>query len=156
MNKIFITIGLIFCFNLSHANSMLFSSGPFYLPDGIIPPKKQSGCKSGETDCDSKMGVFRLRLDMLEFNRAYDLTCDFENPNYNVPYPIVIKSPGGNINGVTSPTGQYLLDHEKSKYQIRVTPTMDNYGKVTTLIFYNYDDTYSVYVKNCKAVYAVQ
>lgn len=39
MNKIFITIGLIFCFNLSHANSMLFSSGPFYLPDGIIPPK---------------------------------------------------------------------------------------------------------------------
>ena len=125
----------------NQTNQDLLKSGPFYLADGTLPPKSNG----------SNFGILNIPLQQsLIMEMQYDITCDIENPNYNKPYPVVIKIFHGNINSVTSPSGQYLLDKQISKYKTRIVMIPQR----LYLTFYNYDDTDSVFVRNCIAVYA--
>lgn len=134
-------IPLMIIVGVTHAEQPLISSsGPFYLQGGTIPPNK---------------GQLKVSLDSLPLDLAFKVTCDIESPNYNNPYPVVITTTGS-INGVTSPSKQYLLNHQISKYAerfiIRGVPTVGGRWPMD-FGFINYDDIDPVYVTNCIAIY---
>ena len=119
---------------------LITSSGPFYLQGGTIPPNK---------------GKLEVSLASLPLDVALKVTCDIENPSYSKPYPVVITTTGS-INGVKSPSNQYLLDHQISKYAERFIIRVDsNNGRrwPPYFVFTNHDNTDSVYVTNCIAIY---
>lgn len=126
-----------------YANAFTTSSGPFYLAGGTVPPKGQFA------------GILNISLESLPRNVTLDITCDIENPNYYNPYPVVIGFYNGSLNGKSSPTNQYLLNNEVSKYASRILiDGTSPQGNPSIIRFTNYDTTDSVYVENCMAVYA--
>lgn len=125
-----------------HANAYSMSSGPFYFSGGDVPPK-------------STLSIPLRQLLPIEENAPIVITCDIENPNYNKPYPVVMKlstykieSNVCSLNGLTSSTKLYLLNNKINKYRVHTT-----YSYWETLNFQNYDDTDSVSVSNCAAIY---
>lgn len=117
-------------------------SGPFYFPGGAVPPK---------TDFP---GILNISIQSLPRNVRLKITCDIENPHYNMPYPVVLEFLGS-LNGVTSPSNLYLLNHEISKYERQLTiDGTQPQGNPSHIRFSNHDDSDAVYIKNCMAVYA--
>jgi hypothetical protein len=155
MKRIFLFVfGYILATNIASAYTL--SSPPINLTGGTVPP----GVKD-----------LTISLQTLTPSTTYDVTCDIENPKFDQPNPVVIKLgfPGfdknsnvinnpntiksSSINGVTSPSNQYLLNHQISKYSVRfyMHGTIVDHPR---LMFTNYDNSDSVYVKNCIATYA--
>ena len=138
------------------------SSGPVYLQDGILPAGVEYCDSKGHCDARITPGKLCIPLSGLQPDMSYTLSCDIENPNYSKPYPVVIKVPDGSINGVRSPSNQYLLNHNVSKYTTSFKYHLTRYSGVgviepeTTLCFSNYDNTDAVHLKNCMAVYSTQ
>lgn len=159
MRKIVLLIISVLLPIVSKASDNFLSSGPFYFSDGVVPPKKQNGCRMEEIhdgSCDFKIGRLVIPLTGLQIGIAYNISCNIENPNYDKPYPVVLKISGGSINGVKSPSNQYLLDHKVSKYATQIVYSLDGSGKGNKLEFLNFDNTDSVYVKDCFAIYSTQ
>jgi hypothetical protein len=114
------------------------NSGPFYLTGGTVPPKAQS---------------LAIVLTSLPRTVNLDINCDIENPNYDKPFPVVISA-HGSINGVTSPTYQYLLDHQISKFKTQVFISyLPPNGDPSAIYITNYDASDAVQVKNCIVTY---
>ncbi|MFT4060667.1 MAG: hypothetical protein QM652_14125 [Legionella sp.] len=125
-----------------HANAYSTSSGPFYFSGGTVFPK-------------TTLSIPLRQLLPIEEETPIVITCDIENPNYNNPYPVVIKlstykteSNVCSLNGVTSSTKLYLLNNKINKYRVHTT-----YSYWETLNFQNYDETNLVSVTNCMATY---
>lgn len=125
-----------------HTSAYSMNSGPFYFAGGEVPPK-------------SALSIPLRQLLPIEDDVPIIITCDIENPNYSKPYPAVIKlstyKRDDNIcslNNVTSPTKLYPLNNKTNKYRARTT-----YSYWETLNFQNYDDTDTVLVTNCMAIY---
>jgi hypothetical protein len=141
----------IFVFFLLLINSLAFAynnkydlknSGPFYFSGGEALPK-------------NTLSIPLRQLLPIEDDAPVIITCDIENPNYNKPYPAVIKLSTFksdenvcSLNNVTSPTKLYLLNKKTSKYRVRTT-----YSYWETLNFQNYDDMDMVSITNCMAIY---
>jgi hypothetical protein len=137
MNKLFLIV-LIVLFPTTYGYSKTLSSGPFYFAGGTIPSKNENS------------GILNLSTASLPENGSLNVTCDIENPNFSHPYPVVIEFYNGSLNGVISPSNQYLLDHQINKYHTLLTLQQ----RPRFIRFTNYDDTDAVFVKNCIAVYA--
>lgn len=134
MNKIIILFLSFFMINNLSAESMLSSgSGPFYLEDEILGPKS-----------------FRyILLKTLPRDRAYNITCDIENPNYMRPNPVVIQVQVAAKSYYS--LGQYLLNVPKITITAKNVIPTDDYSK---LIVTNYDDADLIFIKRCMAKYA--
>ena len=131
MKKIVLIILSFFIIHNISAESVS-GSGPFYLEDATVAPNS-----------------FRyISLKSLPKDRAYNITCNIEDPNYTKPYPAVIKV---DINAL--PLGQYLLDHPITKITAKHIIPRNEY---VTLIFTNYDDTDLIFIQKCMATYTTQ
>lgn len=129
---------LIMFIAITLTTGFAYASAPIPLLAGKILPK----------------GNLIIHLDGLTKNTTYDVMCDIENPMYSKTYPAVIKiyPATSAINGKTSRFGQFKLDMLSSKFFTTITTGRDDTDR-PDITFTNYDDTDTIYVKNCIADY---
>lgn len=128
-------------------NTAPMASGPFNISGGSVNSKQE-------------LSVSFASLPDGGHGALYDITCYVENTNYSKLYPVVLQVMvlGGNypratVNGQTG--FQFKLDRLTNVVEVKNMSVFHGDTTGEALIkFNNLDDTDSVYVRYCAAVYS--
>ena len=103
-----------------------------------------------------KGGITVMSPDLDNPSAIYNIQCSIISTSFTAPdQPVIVISPNGTVNGKQSTSGQYLIDLQMNKYELKgVSPHRGS--KKLTVSFNNFNDRITLYISDCFATFATQ